>query len=89
MNGAILALLEQQLETQKALLESQKVVSQERPIFGSHSVGQAPESDVPKTATEVVREHLKAHPEDRALPLRKLAEKLNVGKSTVDRVLKE
>lgn len=43
----------------------------------------------PKTAGDTVREHLRTHPEDFTLPVRQLAEKLNVGKSTVNRVKQE
>jgi hypothetical protein len=40
----------------------------------------------PKTAADRVRRHLAAHPEDASLSVRQLADKLNVGKSTVNRV---
>jgi len=43
----------------------------------------------PKSAGERVRAHLAAHPEDRTLSVRQLADKLGVGKSTVSRVKQE
>lgn len=43
----------------------------------------------PKTAAQKVREHLKRYPEDASMPVRELADRIGVGKSTVQRVLKE
>lgn len=40
-----------------------------------------------KTASDKVREHLVTYPQDRYIPVRDLAAKIGVGKSTVGRVL--
>lgn len=42
-----------------------------------------------KDARTIVREHLKAHPEDISMRVRDLAEKLDVGKTTVSEVIRE
>lgn len=55
--------------------------------FGT--AGQGHNSLRPKTAADKVRAHLAEHPADAKLPVRVLAEIVGVGKSTVDRVLKE
>jgi len=43
----------------------------------------------PKTATEKVKEYLAMYPSARYEPVRDLAEKIGVGKSTVSRVINE
>jgi DNA invertase Pin-like site-specific DNA recombinase len=56
----------------------------------SQDVGQTGHnSPRPKTAADKVREYLDANPQDKLLPVRDLADKLGVGKSTVSRVLNE
>jgi len=54
-------------------------------------VGQAlgHDSPRPKTAAQRVQEYLEDNPQDANLPVRDLAEKIGVGKSTVSRVLQE
>lgn len=51
------------------------------------TVGQR--SSRPQITTDRVREHLRTHPEDESLSVRQLAEKLQVSKSTVNRVKQE
>lgn len=43
----------------------------------------------PKTAADKVREHLLLYPDDKNVSVRELADKIGVGKSTVQRVLAE
>lgn len=60
------------------LVEKQVVVpmSDVRPIIGQDK-------------KRLVIDHLELHPEDMTLPVRQLAEKLNVGRDTVSRAKKE
>ena len=71
----------------------EKLMQERATLSVSHDLGHGTntghDSPRPKTAAEKVREHLVENPQDKLLPVRDLADKLGVGKSTVSRVLNE